>query len=296
LLQDIENAAPLFGAVDSVSPLSGFLSVLSTAPFFFAGFQLIPQLLEEKKETSKTSSASLMLMAIATAGLFYGGVVVAVAVVHPWTQSAQAALPTHFALVNGVGGAWIGALVLGTGVFGVLTTWNSGFVWAVRVVYALARAHLLPRALGRIGANRSSPAVATIVVGLLAALGGLCGRGLLTPLVNAGAIATCGAMLITCWCAWRLHGAPDPTGRARPVPGGRVTILAAMAGAGSITTYAIYEPFATQGRFPMEWMVLLGFFGLCAVWWVLGARARTAVTEEVRAAALLGEDFGRGAT
>src|SRR5699024_7681597 len=84
-------------------------------------------------------------------------------------------------------------LVLG-GIGGILTSWIGFYVGGSRAIYALARAGMLPKALGDLHPKYRTPYKAILLIGLLSTIAPLFGRPALVWLVDAGGLG-----LVVAW-------------------------------------------------------------------------------------------------
>src|SRR3989454_12804628 len=79
------NLEPLFREGGVSSALAGFTAVFVTSPFWLAGFNLVPQAMEEAAPgTSVKRVGQVMLLSIAVAVAFYCLVILASAMTQPW--------------------------------------------------------------------------------------------------------------------------------------------------------------------------------------------------------------------
>jgi len=299
---DFDNMQPL---LPPSSGLSGFMAVVVMLPFFYGGFQLIPQMLEERVDRDGFSAGTVIVAAILTATLFYALVVIAVSLAVPYAQVIGEELPTYAAMKQGLSNPF-GEVVLLAGLLGILTSWNSAFVWGVRVIFALGRAHLIAPVFGTVHSRRKTPTAAIVLVGASSLGLSVLGSGVLVPIVTIASSLISSTMLITALCAWRLHGTTDASGKIARVPGGRGVIAAAIAIAAGLTLYSIAQPIidananpelgsgivivipATAMVIPPETIGLLVWLIAGVVLYAVSARGRSRLTRAQRASIIGG--------
>jgi basic amino acid/polyamine antiporter, APA family len=281
------NLRPLFGGVDwrgSGPDWIGILTVLSQAPFFLGGFQVIPQLVEERTQGARAGSIGVAIMiSLSVALCFYVGIAVAIAIVAPRGSWLADQLPAYTAVRVGLNSAWPGNALLGIALLGTLSTWNAMFIWATRLLFALSRAHLAPAYLSAQAGRAATPIGAILFAAILSGCGILPGRALLSSFVNSGSIVVAMAMLVTCICAWRLTRATTELRR-------RVIIYCATVVSGAILLIAIATPALRPSKIgiPVEWAVLLGWSVIIVALWFANRRRCRAIDEPERRQRLLG--------
>jgi len=196
LFGNVQNAAPLFFHGEDSSYLGGFLAVLATTPFWFAGFTILPQALSERSGAVKPNSLKRLIVAsILAAGLFYAVIIFGVATAAPKAAYVDGVLPSAdafaFALNHPVGRL----LVLLTGFVGLVTTWNAVFMGASRVIIVLKRK--LRAEQSKAGFSSGELLVATLVLVPIIFVYGLLGRGGISPFINSCGFAYCILYIIT---------------------------------------------------------------------------------------------------
>jgi len=284
---DAANLRPFFR---ESSGWSGALSVFMTTPFWFAGFNTIPQLMEEKAPgvPLKVVGQSLLL-SIGSAALFYCLVVVACSMTMPWQRLLDLELPAASAFEAGLHSPLLAKAVLVAAVLGLLTTWNAVFLCASRVLFSLGRARILPQAFGRIHGIFGSPSVAVVFTGLVASVLVLMGRQALLHLVNVAATCLASGFLLTSLGVIRLRTTRADSARPYRVPGGRITAAAGASGSLLMLLLSLYLPYrGAGGRVPIEWIVFLAWAVAGVAFWLMGASIREKMSDSERRKRILG--------
>lgn len=180
-----EQIKPLFSA----EPVSGVLNVLVLTPFFFVGFDVIPQAAEEINVPLK-KIGSIMLLSIIMAIAWYALIIFAVSFVMDEKSMIDSVLVTADAMKLAFGNQPIAAniLIIG-GLAGIITTWNSFFMGGSRAIYALAEARMLPKFLCKLHPKHKTPTTAIILIGLISCLAPFFGRKMMLWLTNAGSLS-----------------------------------------------------------------------------------------------------------
>jgi len=278
-----ENMRPLFD--ESGSALRGFLSVLMTAPFWYGGFNVIPQMMGEKADSASLKSVGrTIVMSILSAGLFYCLVIFSASMATPWRRLLDAELPAASAFQSAFDSPILGKLVLVAAVLGLVTTWNAVFVAGTRVIFVLGRAQLVAPSLGKVHPLFGSPSNAAIFVGIVAGCAVLIGRNFIAPVINV--VATCSSLvfLAICWGVIRLRKQRPEAPRPYRAPGGAAIPAAGIVVAAAMLLLSLYEPYRNRADtvVPAEWLVLVLWIILGILFWTLTARRRRALSDAER--------------
>ncbi|CAM3740960.1 APC family permease [Mesobacillus zeae] len=178
-----ENMKPFFD-----KGVSGLLTVLIMTPFMFVGFDVIPQASEEINLPQKRIG-QLLIVSVVFAVVWYVAVIFGVSRVLTPEEIATSTLVTADAMAKAFGGSQLMAnvLILG-GIGGILTSWIGFYVGGSRAIYALAKAGMLPKALGDLHPKYNTPHKAILLIGVFSTVAPLMGRPALVWLVNSGGL------------------------------------------------------------------------------------------------------------
>ncbi|MEM7569550.1 MAG: APC family permease [Pseudomonadota bacterium] len=287
---DAANLQPGFAKNADGLVLPGILAVIVTAPYWYSGFDVIPQALGEKSENASIKLVPItLLLAIGVAAAFYALVILAAAISLPRVDIIGADLPTADAIAAAMGSKFGSQLVLVAGLLGLVTAWNAFTFGAARVLFAMGRAKLLPQAFGGLHRRHNTPAFALIFISALGVGGAFLGKGAIGPIVDTGALAFSLVYLTICICSAIYAKRADAKSRVFIMPGGTPVRWLAILSATAVTLYAFYAPLeASSGTLPVEWLVLLFWIGLGLLFFWLSRPS--AVTPQERTA-LIPSDF-----
>jgi basic amino acid/polyamine antiporter, APA family len=285
---EAENLRPAFAGVGPTGAMAGMLAVMVTVPFWFVGFDVIPQGAEEAEASVPPRRLGVLIMAaIACASLFYVVIILSVAMVGPWQEIAGADLATGSAFERAFGsGLWMN-LVLTAALIGLMTSWNGFFLAGSRVLFALGRGHVIPPAFGRAHPRWGTPHRAIIVVGLLTVLAPLLGRDALISFVEVGAFCIAVAFLGVALSVPRLRRVRPDLERPYRIPGGRLVPLLAAVGAAFMLGAMLVPGSPAALGWPDEVGILAGFCVLGILFWLIGGVQRRRTTEPERAYLIL---------
>jgi len=290
---DVSNLRPLFvdsGPAKSIGP--GILAIFAATPFWFAGFDTIPQAMGESvKEANLKRLPLVIIAAILLAFVFYVAVIFASAMLLPRTELLALELPMAGAFYAAFASPLLGKGVLIAGLCGLITTWNAIVFAAGRVIFAQGRAHMLPHQLGAVHSRHGSPANAVIFVAVVTAALSLLGRNAIIPIVNIGSAALSLVFVAMTFGILRLRRKQPAHKRPYRMKGAHV--LAPLGGIASLAMLylAIVGPYeAAGGTWPLEWWLLLAWTGLGGLLWLISTPMRRRIPESVRRALILEAD------
>lgn len=288
---DTVNLRPLLAPSQWGTGYGGILAALAVTPYFFGGFNTIPQAIAElESDTDRRRVAGILSACLVISLAFYCLVIVAVAMVLPRQRLLAAQLPVADAFRAAFASPLVAKAILAAGLLGLLAVWNALFFAATRVFYVLGRSRLLDPWLGRADPASGSPRRAIVVVTAVSVAGLLLGRGVLLPVVNVTSTLFALMYAIVGFGALRLRRrALRPHGGYR-VPGGRWLI-------GLATAFSVYliglslvqQHLAAAGRVPAEWLVLLTIGVGAWLLWRHTRRLRRSIGDEDRRRILLEE-------
>ena len=289
---DAANLEPAILRSESGSIMPGIIAAFVTAPFFLAGFDVIPQLMEERAPGTTGRAAALMIvLAVLGAGIFYVLIIMSGSMILPWQRLLEFdQLPAATAFQETFSSPFFARAVLAAGFIGILTTWNAVVIAASRVFFAMSRARLLPDFLGTIHPRHGSPSGALLFVGLVGGLGVILGEGALAPMVSAATICFGIVFGLVSVGVAKLRITRPDAHRPYRVPGGIATAVAAALAALLFVVLALGDPYEPGGGIPVAWMLIVACCLLGALFWLSSGRFRKSVTEEQRRELIIGEE------
>ena len=284
---EIANAIPAFKG-----GTAGITAVLLMAPAMFVGFDVIPQGIEEMNIPLK-HAGKLVVFAIALGGLWYILMIIGIAFGAPADIRDNASIPVADVAAYVFGSKIFGSLIIVAGIGGILTSWNAMYLGATRIMFAMARAKMLPPVFAKLHPKYNSPTAAIFLTGAIGILGTLTGKSALGWFVDASSFGVVVAYLCVAvsFCIL-LKKEPDLERPFRAVGGMKMGILAVAA---SIIFICLYLPFGPGGGLGIhEWSMV-------ALWAVIGIVLAIAVkkssyskiTLAEREYLLYGEEYSR---
>lgn len=202
------------------------------------------------------------MLSLIMAVMWYMGIAWSVGHTLTLEQANTSKLATADAMTNAWQSAWAGKLLVLGGVLGILSSWNAFLIGGSRLMYAMAKAHMLPKVLAKLHPKYGTPYFAIILIGGLATLAPLFGRKALVWIVDAGGIGIVIAYM--CVAAAFLYLRFKEPNMVRPfrVPAGKA--IGVITFIISLIMLCLYLPISPSGLGKVEW----GIFG---AWSLFGA-------------------------
>lgn len=258
------NILPVFTQVEGASTVTnastmfaGIISVLVMTPFFYAGFDTIPQQAEEAAEGLDWNKfGKVISMALLAAGGFYMICIYSFGTIIPWTDFVKASVPALACLkqINMV--LYVAMLVIAT--LGPMGPMNSFYGATSRIMLAMGRKGQLPDSFAKLDEKSGTPKMANIILAVLTLVGPFLGKKMLVSLTNVSALAFIfSCMMVSLACLKMRFTEPDLP-RPYKVPGGKIGIgLACLAGA--IIVLLMVVPMSPAALTPVEWAIVLAW-------------------------------------
>ena len=254
----------MFPPAEEKSLFNAILTAAMVTPFFFIGFDVIPQAAEEIKLSFK-KVGRIMLMSIVMAVLFYVGVILSVGLIMDASAIGSSmngtGLVTADALAIAFNSDIMSKVVLVGGLCGIVTSWNAFMIGSSRAIYSMAESHMLPNIFASLHKKYKTPAVAVIFVGVLSILSPFLGRQMLVWIVDAGNLGCCLAYFLVALSFLRLRKTYPDMPRPYKVKHYRTVGMVALLMSGfMVVMYMIPGTGVTLA--PIEWAIVLGWTAL----------------------------------
>lgn len=292
----VSNLEPLFAKTGIEPVLGGITAVFIMIPFMLSGFEVIPQTVEEKAPgTSLRLVGKVILLSIGAACVFYLLCILSASMAIPWKKIISLELPAAGAFEAAFHSSLMARIVLFAGLFGIITTWNTCFIVASRIIFSLGRARIISPFFGKIHPVFRSPYSAVIFVGIAGSLGTLLGKSAIVPVANVAGATIALAYASTCFVLIKLRRVRPEQHRPYRVPGGVGTAVFGLLSALFMLFLALYFPFVSaKGRIPMEWAIIFVWAILGMIFWFFGRKIRQTVSEPERYRLILGKTSSPG--
>lgn len=293
----------LFGSKQNILPIvastpgnikgsfiGGILSVLAVTPFFYSGFDTIPQEAEESSEDIDFKKLGKIIgIAVIAACIFYIFMMLAISAAMPWQDVITLNMPSADVYELGLKMPIISKAILIGALCGLISTLNSFFVAGARVLLALGRARLLPSGFSKVHPVYKTPHVANIFIAVITLVGAFFGKSLLGPIINVCSLGFMLAWLMVCCSAIKLRKEYPDMLRPYNMPGGIKMGYLAVSLSFIMMMILILPVSPGALAWPSEW-------GIVAIWSIIGiliysvsTRQRMAINEDERRSIVLGK-------
>ena len=259
---NIENVqSQMFLGEKNGDILMNIFKVAIMTPFFFFGFDVIPQAAEEIKVPLK-KIGKLMLLSIILAVTFYVLVVFAVGYVLNADDIANSMNTTGLVTADAMAKAFSSSamakvLIIG-GLCGIITSWNSFLIGGSRAIYSMSESRMIPAVFGKLHGKFKTPITALLLIGGLSILAPFFGRTMLVWIVDAGNFACCLAYCIVALSFFRLRSKEPSMERPYKIKHYKIVgVIAMLMSGGMAAMYLI--PGTNCSLVWQEWIIVAGW-------------------------------------
>lgn len=263
------NAMPVFSqvtdaaggnATTATSLLGGVIAVLVMTPFFYAGFDTIPQQAEEASDNIDWKKFGLIpAIALLAAGVFYLICIYSFGTIIDWHEFVRSSVPALAVLERVNLFFYIAMLIIAT--LGPLGPMNSFFGASTRLMLALGRKGMLPESFAEIDPNSGVPKKAVIVMGALTLIGPFLGNNMLIPLTSVASLGFVFACTMAGLACWKLRKTEPDLPRPYTVNGGMFGIGTAIL-AGALIIALMVVPMSPAALKPIEWAITIAWIAI----------------------------------
>lgn len=198
----LSNVNPLFPA--KTTAFAAIISIVAISPWAYVGFDSVPQAAEEFDFPARKAFI-LIILALVFAAVIYSLMILATSMASPWESvAAQNHLWGTGAIIQEVVGP-LGLVILVVALsMGIFTGLNGFILAGSRLLFAMARAKILPEAFGKLHSKHNTPQTAIIFTITISAVAPWFGREALVWVVDMSSIGVSIAYLYTCFTAFCL--------------------------------------------------------------------------------------------
>ena len=276
------NLQPLFKP--EVGAISSIVAIVAIAPWAYIGFDNIPQAAEEFNFSPK-KSFKLIVLALLCAGFAYAIAIIATGVGQSWTSAVEAgSVWGTGTVVENAYGAW-GVLLLSFALMmGVFTGLNGFYVSTSRLLFAMGRAKVLPKAFGKLHPKYKTPYIGILFTMAVTVFAPFFGREALLWVVDMSALGVTIAYFYACFVAYRLFkwsedSAENDRGVSIVAPGRKFFSLL-----GVITSIVFFLLLVVPGSPGFlgtpSWIALFVWIGLGAIFFLMRFKKYRAIPKD----------------
>lgn len=261
IFQQVTDAPAGSGNFTSASGFfAGVLSVLVITPFFYAGFDTVPQQAEEAVEDLNWNKfGRIISFALLASGAFYVVCIYSFGSMIPWTELVQSPVPALAALKKINLLLYLAMLTIAT--LGTMGPMNSFYAATTRVLLAMGRKGQIPERFAQLDEKTGVPKTACMLLAVLTMAGPFLGKNMLMSLTIVSSLGFVFGCAMISFAALRMRRTEPNLPRPYKVPGGQAGLWAACI-CGTIIVLLMIVPFSPAALKPAEWVIVLIWIGL----------------------------------
>ncbi len=250
------------------------ISVAVLSPFYFIGFDVIPQAAEEINVPLK-KIGKMMILSVVLAVVFYAFVIIAVGLILDpeaiKASEASTGLVTADAMAKAFNSTVMAKVVIVGGMCGIITSWNSFMLGGSRAMYSMAESYMIPKFFAKLHPKHKTPINALYLIGGLTMLAPFAGRKMMTWICDAGNFGCCMAYCMVALSFVILRKKEPDMPRPYKVPCYKfVGTMAILLSGLMVAIYII--PGSGGNLIASEWAMVLAWSGLGVVFYIVCKR------------------------
>lgn len=184
----------MFVGSTSGSMIKNVIAVAVVTPFYFIGFDVIPQAAEEINVPLK-KIGKMLILSVVLAVVFYALVILAVGyVLNPEAIAASESgtgLVTADAMAKAFNTSVMAKVIIVGGMCGIITSWNSFMIGGSRAMYSMAESYMIPPFFAKLHPKHKTPINSLYLIDALTMLAPLAGRKMMVWICDAGNFGCC---------------------------------------------------------------------------------------------------------
>lgn len=261
----------IFAGTTTGVNIKAIIGVAAMSPFYFIGFDVIPQAAEEINVPPK-KIGNILILSVVLAVIFYAFVIIAVGfVMNPGDIIASqeaTGLVTADAMAAAFNTKIMAKVIIVGGMCGIVTSWNSFLLGGSRAMYSMAESYMIPKFFAKLHPKHKTPVNALILIGILTMLAPFAGRKMLVWISDAGNFGCCFAYCMVALSFMILRKKEPDMPRPYKVPCYKFfgTMAVIMSGF-MVAMYCI--PGSGGNLIFQEWLMVLGWSALGVVFYVV---------------------------
>ncbi len=223
------NLTPIYSVMEGKnhsSFLTGILSIVAIGPFYFAGFDTIPQGVEKLGVGIKPNRlGKIIIFSMVGAGLFYIIILLSAGGSYPWLNFIRFDRPVLSTLLRTLYPGWQGQVLFWISLIGTLASlfsvWNGFFIASVQMLVSMSRVGFLPFFFQRQHKKYKTPIGANLFCAMVLVVGIFIGIGVIDYLTVLGSTGFMIGWFVVCISAYRLRKTQPNMYRPYQMPGGK---------------------------------------------------------------------------
>lgn len=198
----LSNIQPYFPS--NTTAFAAIISIVAIAPWAYVGFDAVPQAAEEFDFPAR-KAFGLIIFALLAAAVIYSLMIIATSMAGPWEEAVAEnhIWGTGVIVESLLGNLGLAILVIAL-TMGIFTGLNGFILASSRLLFAMARAKILPESFGRLHSKHNTPHIAIIFTVAVSAVAPWFGREALVWVVDMSSIGVSIAYFYTCYTSFYL--------------------------------------------------------------------------------------------
>ena len=261
----------IFAGTTAGVNIKAIIGVAAMSPFYFIGFDVIPQAAEEINVPPK-KIGNILILSVVLAVIFYAFVIIAVGFVMNPEDIIASQKATGLVTADAMAAAFntkiMAKVIIVGGMCGIVTSWNSFLLGGSRAMYSMAESYMIPKFFAKLHPKHKTPVNALILIGILTMLAPFAGRKMLVWISDAGNFGCCFAYCMVALSFMILRKKEPDMPRPYKVPCYKFfgTMAVIMSGF-MVAMYCI--PGSGGNLILQEWLMVLGWSALGVVFYVV---------------------------
>ena len=261
----------IFAGTTTGVNIKAIIGVAAMSPFYFIGFDVIPQAAEEINVPPK-KIGNILILSVVLAVIFYAFVIIAVGfVMNPGDIIASqeaTGLVTADAMAAAFNTKIMAKVIIVGGMCGIVTSWVCCLLGGCLAIYSMAESYMIPKFFAKLHPKHKTPVNALILIGILTMLAPFAGRKMLVWISDAGNFGCCFAYCMVALSFMILRKKEPDMPRPYKVPCYKFfgTMAVIMSGF-MVAMYCI--PGSGGNLILQEWLMVLGWSALGVVFYVV---------------------------
>ena len=261
----------IFAGTTTGVNIKAIIGVAAMSPFYFIGFDVIPQAAEEINVPPK-KIGNILILSVVLAVIFYAFVIIAVGFVMNPEDIIASQKATGLVTADAMAAAFntkiMAKVIIVGGMCGIVTSWNSFLLGGSRAMYSMAESYMIPKFFAKLHPKHKTPVNALILIGILTMLAPFAGRKMLVWISDAGNFGCCFAYCMVALSFMILRKKEPDMPRPYKVPCYKFfgTMAVIMSGF-MVAMYCI--PGSGGNLILQEWLMVLGWSALGGVFYVV---------------------------
>ncbi|HLQ82830.1 MAG TPA: APC family permease, partial [Pseudogracilibacillus sp.] len=188
----------------NTTAFAAIISIVAIAPWAYVGFDAVPQAAEEFDFPAR-KAFGLIIFALIAAAAIYSLMIIATSMAGPWEEAVAEnhIWGTGVIVESLLGNLGLAILVIAL-TMGIFTGLNGFILASSRLLFAMARAKILPESFGRLHSKHNTPHIAIIFTVAVSAVAPWFGREALVWVVDMSSIGVSIAYFYTCYTSFYL--------------------------------------------------------------------------------------------